>query len=168
MLKSPSPDCAPGEEGRERVSNVKHFQLFKVKGTLVNLNALKNELESHELIEEWQLVIRKRGNDPFDIDELILNVALSDNVVSDNVASGNVVSGDVASGAVSREQAIDRIGECVQLASEVRLNEIKVLPLDQVLELLGMETQLKEKRIVDLRPSAQEAQSGAAAAKVAP
>ncbi len=142
----------------ERVSNVKHFQLSKVKGTLVNLNALKNELESHELIEEWQLVIRKRGNDPFDIDELILNVALS----------GNVASGNVASGAVSKQQAIDRIGECVQLASEVRLNEIKVLPLDQVLELLGMETQLKEKRIVDLRPSAQEAQSGAAAAKVAP
>ena len=38
--------------------------------------------------------------------------------------------------------------------SEVKLNSVQVLPLTEVLDLLGMETQLKEKRIVDLRPSA--------------
>jgi hypothetical protein len=38
--------------------------------------------------------------------------------------------------------------------SEVRLNSVQVLALEEVLDLLGMETQLKEKRIVDLRPSA--------------
>ena len=35
--------------------------------------------------------------------------------------------------------------------SEVSLNSVEILPLKKLIELLGMETQLKEKRIVDLR-----------------
>ncbi len=45
--------------------------------------------------------------------------------------------------------------------SEVKFNTIRVLPLKEVLDLLGMETQLKEKRIVDLR-SAQLPKTGEA------
>ena len=33
------------------------------------------------------------------------------------------------------------------------LSDINIIPLERILELLGMETQLKEKRIVDLRAS---------------
>jgi phenylacetate-coenzyme A ligase PaaK-like adenylate-forming protein len=121
----------------ERVSHVKSFQLSKVKGTLVNLSVLKEEFERDSRIEEWQLVIKKRGDDPYDIDELHLNVALA--------------------GSPSRpdeERVAREVERRVFEISEVKLNSVNVLSLDKVLDLLGMETQLKEKRIVDLRPAA--------------
>ena len=117
----------------ERVSFHKSFQLSKVKGTLVNLSVLKEQLDQDRRINEWQLVIKKRGNDPHDIDEMHLNVALHDGA-------------DVE---VFRQEVQRRLFQ----VSEVKLNSVQVLPLEEVLDLLGMETQLKEKRIVDLRPS---------------
>jgi phenylacetate-coenzyme A ligase PaaK-like adenylate-forming protein len=118
----------------ERVSNLKNFQLSKLKGTLVNLNVFKEELDNDARVEEWQLVIKKRNDDPFDVDELHLNLALSE----------RIEQGDY-----------ERVGEDIEnrllLATEVRVNHVHMLPLKQMLELLGMETQMKEKRIVDLR-----------------
>ena len=118
----------------ERVSNMKSFQLSKVKGTLVNLNVFKTELDSSSLIEEWQLVIRKRNDDPFDVDEMHLNLSLSS-----KVSEGE------------REKVVSGIEQRLFQVSEVRVNSTKILPLPEILDLLGMETQLKEKRIVDLR-----------------
>jgi phenylacetate-CoA ligase len=118
----------------ERVSNMKSFQLSKVKGTLVNLNVFKTELESNLAIEEWQLVIRKRNDDPFDVDEIHLNVSLSTRVEEG-----------------ARDGVISEIEQRLFQLSEVRLNSVRQLPLKELLDLLGMETQLKEKRIVDLR-----------------
>lgn len=129
----------------ERVSNQKSMQLSKVKGTLVNLSLFKEELDNDPRIEEWQLVIKKRNDDPFDVDEIHLNVAFRSQV-------------DQAAASKATEEIERRIFQ----VTEVRLNSIRVLPLVQLLELLGMETQLKEKRIVDLRsgsptPSKEEA-----------
>lgn len=118
----------------ERVSNLKSFQLSKVKGTLVNLNIFKDELENDPRVEEWQLVIKKRNDDPYEVDELHLNLTLSSRVPE--------AQHDAVATAIER-----RLFEI----SEVNLNSIRVLPLRQLLDLLGMETQLKEKRIVDLR-----------------
>ncbi len=137
MTWEPCPECGRtvpriGSQ-LERVSNLKSFQLSKVKGTLVNLNVFKQILESDDRIEEWQLVIRKRNDDPYDVDEMLLNVAVSSDVAGD-----------------ARELR-DEIERRLFEATEVKLNSIQVLPLAKVLELLGMETQLKEKRIVDLR-----------------
>ncbi|HLU48956.1 MAG TPA: hypothetical protein VK116_12765, partial [Planctomycetota bacterium] len=120
----------------ERVSNLKSFQLSKVKGTLVNLNQFKDVLDNDDRVEEWQLVIKKRNDDPYEVDELHLNLALSSRVDSH------------AADAVGRE-----IEDVLRERTEVTLNRLNLLPLDQVLDLLGMETQLKEKRIVDLRKS---------------
>ena len=117
----------------ERVSFHKSFQLSKVKGTLVNLSVLKEELDRDRRINEWQLVIKKRRNDPHDIDEMHLNVALHEGTDAQ----------------LFEEQVLRKLFEI----SEVKLNSVQVLALDEVLDLLGMETQLKEKRIVDLRPS---------------
>jgi phenylacetate-coenzyme A ligase PaaK-like adenylate-forming protein len=128
----------------ERVSQHKSFQLSKLKGTLVNLNVLKEEIEQDQRIEEWQLVIKKRGDDPFDIDELHLNLALAPGVPE---AEADAV----------RRQTERRLFE----VSEVKVNSIQILPLAKLLELLGMETQLKEKRIIDLRPAAAAAGVGA-------
>lgn len=118
----------------ERVSNLKSFQLSKIKGTLVNLNQFKDVLDNDDRVEEWQLVIKKRNDDPFDVDELHLNLALAQKVEAS------------AEESVSRE-----IEHRLRELTEVTLNRLNVLPLSQVLDLLGMETQLKEKRIVDLR-----------------
>jgi phenylacetate-coenzyme A ligase PaaK-like adenylate-forming protein len=122
----------------ERVSNLKNFQLSKVKGTLVNLNLFKDELEADPRVEEWQLVIKKRGDDPFDVDELLLNVALSP-----SVRDGE------------QDQVVESIDRRLFEVTEVKVNAIRVLPLPELLDLLGMETQMKEKRIVDLRIQAE-------------
>ena len=74
------------------------------------------------------------ANDPFGVDELNLNLALADRVREDDAVN---VARDI-------ENAL------LQL-TEVKINSTHLLPLNKVLELLGMETQLKEKRIVDLR-----------------
>jgi phenylacetate-CoA ligase len=118
----------------ERVSNLKNFQLSKVKGTLVNLNLFKQELDNDGRVEEWQLVIKKRNDDPFDIDELHLNLALSQQVSEAEAES-------------AKQEIERRLFEI----TEVRINGTNLLPLPRLLDLLGMETQLKEKRIVDLR-----------------
>ncbi len=120
----------------DRVSNMRSFQLSKIKGTLVNLNIFKDELENDPRIEEWQLVIKKRNDDPFDLDELHLNLALSE----EHAADGQEVRRDI-------ERRLFK-------GTEVSLNSIRVLPLKELLDLLGMETQVKEKRIVDLRSTA--------------
>lgn len=118
----------------ERVSNVKNFQLSKVKGTLVNLNVFKDELDNDARVEEWQLVIKKRNDDPCDLDELYLNLALGDGV---SEAQHEEIAGEI-------ENRLFQV-------SEVRVNGTRVMELSKLLELLGMETQMKEKRIVDLR-----------------
>jgi phenylacetate-coenzyme A ligase PaaK-like adenylate-forming protein len=118
----------------ERVSNLKNFQLSKVKGTLVNLNVFKDELDNDVRVEEWQLVIKKRNDDPCDLDELHLNLALVGSV---------------------RPEQYDEVATAIERrlfqVSEVRVNATRVLDLPRLLELLGMETHMKEKRIVDLR-----------------
>lgn len=118
-----------------RSSNVTDFHLTKVKGSLVNLNALADVMSSHGAVDEWQLVIGKRNNDPFDVDELLLSVAL--------LAGKN------------EERAVEDIENCIQNAMEVRPTRTEVLPRDEILERIGMETQLKENRIVDLRDQVQ-------------
>ena len=118
----------------ERVSNMKDFQLSKVKGTLVNLNQFKEELDNDERVEEWQLVIRKKDDDPYGVDEIHLNLALANQCAGEDQA-----------------KISESIGNRLRLATEVSLNDIHILPLERILDLLGMETQLKEKRIVDLR-----------------
>ena len=118
----------------ERVSYHKSFQLSKLKGTLVNLAVLKEELDKDSNVEEWQLVIKKRNDDPHEVDELHLNLALSSDA-SDAAA------------------VCEKIGRRLFEVTEVKMNSIEALPLEKVLELLGMESQLKEKRIVDLRPT---------------
>ena len=59
-----------------RVSNIKSLNLSKVKGTLVNLNNLTALLNEFDQLHEWQVEIRKKDNDPFEVDELIVYACL--------------------------------------------------------------------------------------------
>lgn len=116
-----------------RVSNIKDLKLTKIKGTLVNLNTLSGLLDSAAEIEEWQIEIRKKDNDPHEVDEVALYLAL----VPDAAES----------------QFVERLGKELRTACEIGLNEIKVLPLKEMLERVKMETAMKEVRILDKRKS---------------
>lgn len=119
-----------------RSSNMTDMDLTKVKGALVNLNVLADVMHSHSAVDEWQLVIGKRNNDPYDVDELVLSLAL--------------MPGQ------NEEAAIKDVEDQIMHGLEVRPSRTEVLTREEVLDRVGMETQLKENRIVDLRSAAGE------------
>jgi phenylacetate-CoA ligase len=114
-----------------RRSDVKEFQLSKVKGELVDLNAFYPLLSGMPGVDEWQLQIKKVNNDPFEVDEMILHIAPKP---------------DVEFGKLERE-----IHRAVLNETGVTVR-IRKCELDEVLRLIGMESEMKEKRIVDTRP----------------
>ncbi|MDD5040592.1 MAG: AMP-binding protein [Patescibacteria group bacterium] len=115
----------------QRTSEIKEFRLTKVKGELINLNNFYPVLSSIPEIEEWQVEIRKRNDDPYDIDEIFLHVALKEGV--------------------SMGEMKHRIQRAVH--SELFINvDIHEQKLEKILQMLGMETEVKEKRIIDNRP----------------
>lgn len=148
MTRVPCPACGRSvprlSSNLSRSSNMTDFTLTKVKGTLVNLNAIADILNSHAVVDEWQLVIAKKNDDPFDVDELRLVLALTPG------KDGNP------------ERAMEEVGQQLLKGVELRPSHTEILPRDEILQRIGMETQLKENRIVDLRETA--APSSAAAA----
>jgi hypothetical protein len=117
-----------------RESNVSEFHLSKVKGTLVDLNLLPGVIQGVPEVEEWQLVLRKKDDDPLELDEILLYVALR--------------------GGADRDAVCRRLVDAVRRETEVTLNDVQVLSLAEMLERLKMETSVKEVRILDLRNAA--------------
>ncbi|MFC1663098.1 phenylacetate--CoA ligase family protein [Patescibacteria group bacterium] len=115
----------------QRKSEVKEFNLTKVKGELINLNNFYPLLSGLKEIEEWQVRINKRNNDPHDLDEIELAVALKPDVKFDEFKT------------LLEKQVRDDIQVSANIVQE---------DVNKLLEELGMETELKEKRIVDNRP----------------
>ncbi|MFH1207800.1 MAG: AMP-binding protein [Patescibacteria group bacterium] len=115
----------------QRSSEIKEFHLTKVKGELINLNDFYPVMSSVAGIDEWQVEIRKKNNDPYDTDELVAYIA--------------VKPGDSFS-QVKAEVDKKVRGEMfiTVLIEEKKLAELELM--------LGMETELKEKRIIDKRP----------------
>lgn len=114
----------------QRSSDVKEFNLTKVKGELINLNNFYPTLSGMSEIEEWQVVLKKRNDDPFEVDEIELHIA--------------------PRAGVSFEQIRPAIEKRILNAVNVSV-AIREQALPELLQRLGMETDLKEKRIVDLR-----------------
>ena len=83
-------------------------------------------------VVEWQVEIRKRNNDPFDLDEIYLYIAPTE-------------------GADLEQLKVD-LREKVIRDTEVAPTDIIFKPAMELLKQLGMETELKEKRILDNRP----------------
>jgi phenylacetate-coenzyme A ligase PaaK-like adenylate-forming protein len=55
---------------------VRSGDIVKIKGTLVNLQALKDELDQFADIEEYQIVVRPLDpNDEFSMDDLVIRLA---------------------------------------------------------------------------------------------
>ena len=114
-----------------RLSSKKELNLTKIKGTLINLSMVDEVIHHFSEIIEWQIEIGKVNNDPLENDKLTLHIS-----VINGTDVGNLV----------------RQLECKFIdVFEFTPNEINVETTEQVLQRLGMETELKEKRIVDLR-----------------
>jgi len=115
-----------------RLSDNKDMNLSKVKGTLVNLSHFAEVLSDIPQVDEWQLEICKHNNDPFDVDEMVMYVTPKSGA-------------DLA-------RLSQLIKEKLTGATEVTPNEIKFIPLDEMVKRLELETANKEKRILDTRP----------------
>ncbi len=116
-----------------RASNIKNLKLSKVKGTLVNLNIFSSVLEEEKEITEWQVEIRKKDNDPYEVDELVIYLSLKTQVNQQNV--------------------VGKLKSKIQALTEVNPNEIIILPHKEMLERVEMEISHKVKRLVDRRKS---------------
>jgi phenylacetate-coenzyme A ligase PaaK-like adenylate-forming protein len=117
-----------------RESSLKDLQLLKVKGTLVNLEDCAMLLGSLPEVEEWQIELRKKDDDPLEVDELVVHLAVKEGCTADATAV--------------------RVHEAFKGRLEVSPNRVEFLGLEAMLRRIGMETEMKEKRFVDARPKA--------------
>ena len=114
-----------------RAYNIKNLKLSKVKGTLVNLNSFSAILEAEKGIEEWQIEIRKKDNDPYEVDEVVIYLSLREGVDAQKLKEG--------------------LKHTILSSTEITPNEIVVLSQAQMLEKVEMELSHKVKRLVDRR-----------------
>ena len=117
-----------------RESSLTDLQLLKVKGTLVNLEDCAQILADMPEVEEWQIELQKKDNDPLEVDEIVVHLALR--------------------GDGDREATVARIRDAFKGRIEVTPNRVEFLALDEMLERIGMEREIKERRFVDSRPKA--------------
>lgn len=115
-----------------RLSDTKDLNLSKIKGMLVNLNHFAEVLNSLPEIDEWQLEIRKHNNDPFDSDEIIIYITPKKDV--------------------NEQSFSNMLKDKLVAATELAPNEIRFIPLAEIIRRLELETANKEKRILDTRP----------------
>lgn len=115
-----------------RLSNITNMHLSKVKGTLVNLNCLDNIFAQVDAVDEWQVEIKKKNDDPFDVDELIIYAC--------------------ARPYTNQGEAESELRKKFLLATELTPNALHWIPRSEMVKRLELETANKEKRIVDKRP----------------
>ena len=116
-----------------RTSEIREVQLDKFKGTLVDFNQLEHLLDDHPHIETWQIELRKRHNDPFELDELVLHVSKRDGI--------------------TEAQLTRELNGQFLAAVELRPDAILFNGHEEMCARQGVGTELKERKIVDHRPS---------------
>ncbi len=115
-----------------RESSTRELQFGKVKGTLVNFDTLQHILDDTPEVDEWQLELRKRNDDPHDVDELILHLAPQDGA-------------ELAA-------LKDKIRRRFQDEVEITPNRFDIHSIDEMTQRIKLETSLKEVRLLDSRP----------------
>ena len=135
LTYEPCPACGrqlPRLLGKiSRNSEIKSMQLDKIKGTLVDFNELEHVLDDAPNIGSWQLEIRKFNDDPHELDELILHVHKLNGVADEKLT----------------RELNNRFVE----RTEIRPNRIVFHDPNEMEELLGVGTQLKEQKVIDRR-----------------
>jgi phenylacetate-coenzyme A ligase PaaK-like adenylate-forming protein len=111
--------------------DTRELRLDKIKGTLVNFNELKYLLDDVDEIGTWQLELRKREDDPHELDELVLHVH--------------------AVGGTDEAELVKLINRRFVEHTELRVNEVHFHSPGVMRELQGVGRELKEKRVVDHR-----------------
>ena len=115
-----------------RLSDIKNLHLSKIKGALVNLNHFDVIFSEIAAVDEWQVEIRKKNDDRFEVDEVVLYVC--------------------ARPGADREEIEDQIRKKLLLATELTPNAVNWVSRPEMIKRLELETANKEKRIVDKRP----------------
>jgi phenylacetate-CoA ligase len=118
-----------------RKSEVKEMNLGKLKGTLVDFNELEHVLDDAPSVGAWQVELRKVKDDPLELDEVILHVQ-------------KINGADEAK--ISRQ-----LSERCFTQLELRPNRIMFHEAEEMRQLHGVGSLLKEQKLVDRRPSAQ-------------
>jgi phenylacetate-coenzyme A ligase PaaK-like adenylate-forming protein len=116
----------------KRVTEQHALNLTKVKGTLVDLAVMGQVLSDARDVEEWQVVLSKKDDDPFGLDLIELRIAPRAGADGDGLRK--------------------RIAAKVLEACEVSPNAVHLHSVDEMLGFLGMESQMKEQRFLDRRP----------------
>jgi phenylacetate-coenzyme A ligase PaaK-like adenylate-forming protein len=111
--------------------DTRELRLEKIKGTLVNFNELEYLLDDVDEIGTWQLELRKREDDPHELDELVLHVH--------------------AVGGTDEAELVKLINRRFVEHTELRVNEVHFHSPGVMRELQGVGRELKEKRVVDHR-----------------
>ncbi len=115
-----------------RISDVKDLQISKIKGSLVNLNLFSAIFSEFKEIEEWQIELCKKDNDPFENDQLIVNLCVKVGV--------------------DQKELAEKVKSQLLLTTEITPNQINFISLAEMVKRLELETAHKEKRIIDKRP----------------
>jgi phenylacetate-CoA ligase len=115
-----------------RLSDIKGVQLSKIKGTLVNFSHFTAIFADIPEVEEWQIELRKVNDDPHEVDEFFIVVALG--------------------GGVDHQHIKNIIERKIQLVMEIRPTAVKIVSLIEMIQRLGLESENKDKRILDVRP----------------
>ena len=115
-----------------RLSDVRDLQLSKIKGSLVNLNNFMSILSEIQGVDEWQIELRKKDNDPFEVDEVVVFVCKR--------------------AGADDEPLKEEIRKKMLLLTEVTPNEVHFIELPDMITRLELETANKAKRILDTRP----------------
>ena len=135
IVYEPCPACGRTvprlDSNLTRLSNQKELQTTKVKGTIINLNYLDEVIHSFMEIVEWQIEISKVNNDPLESDCITLYVSLRPDTHEESFT--NLLKREFTS------------------KFEISPNRIIIEKIESILSRLGMESELKEKRIVDIR-----------------
>jgi phenylacetate-coenzyme A ligase PaaK-like adenylate-forming protein len=136
LVYGPCPHCGlnlPRLVGRiNRRSEVRELRVDKIKGTLVDFNALEHLLDDLPGLASWQVELRKANDDPHQLDELIVH----------------------AVGEGPPEPLADRIRSVFREKLEITPNAVRFHSREEMAALQGVGRELKERRLVDARPRA--------------
>jgi len=137
LTYEPCPHCGrslPRLVGNiSRRSEIKEMKLDKLKGTLVDFNELEHVLDEAPNIGAWQVELRKVGDDPLEMDELVLHVQKIDG------------SEEITVSAQLSERCFNHL--------EINPNRIVFHTAAEIRRLQGVGKLLKEQKIVDHRPT---------------
>jgi phenylacetate-coenzyme A ligase PaaK-like adenylate-forming protein len=140
--------CAPRLVGNiSRRAEIREMRIDKIKGTLVDFNELEHVLDDCAQVGAWQIELRKRNNDPLELDELILHVAKHNGI--------------------AESQLVRTLNERFVARAEIHPNRIEFHTLDEMRALQGVGTELKEQKLIDRRPAQLESADAVRASRFA-